>query len=92
MRSFVVDGNFTADHIKQARPNDDVWLTNGEGMMTELVPYNAHLKAAKDLKEVCVLCHTRLLLNIFFIRLEKPLRTIGKQLSGSPGCKHRVVS
>jgi hypothetical protein len=92
MRSFVVDGNFTADHIKQARPDDDVWLTNGEGMMTEIVPYNAHLKAAKDLKEVCLFLQTRLLLNYNFYRLEKPLRTIRKQLSGGPGCKLRVAS
>jgi hypothetical protein len=52
MRSFVVDGNFTADHIKQTRPNDDVWLTAGEGMMTERAPYDAHIKAATDTKEV----------------------------------------
>ena len=52
MRSFVVDGNFTADHIKQTRPNDDVWLTDGEGMMTEKTSYNAHMKAAKDIPDV----------------------------------------
>ena len=52
MRSFVVDGNFTADHIKQSRPNDDVWLSDGEGMMTERLNYEAHLKAAKDIKQV----------------------------------------
>lgn len=47
-----MDGNFTADHIKQTRPNDDVWLTAGEGMMTERAPYDAHIKAATDTKEV----------------------------------------
>ena len=52
MQSFIVDGNFTADHIKQTRPNDDVWLTNGEGMMTEIEPYEAHIKAAKETVEV----------------------------------------
>jgi len=55
MRSFVVDGNFTADHIKQTRPNDDVWLTNGEGMMTERTSYDAHIKAAKDIPDVSFL-------------------------------------
>jgi hypothetical protein len=52
MRSFVVDGNFTADHIKQTRPNDDVWLTEGEGVMTERTSYDAHIKAAKDIPDV----------------------------------------
>lgn len=52
MRSFVVDGNFTADHIKQTRPNDDVWLTEGEGMMTERSSYDAHIKSAKDIPDV----------------------------------------
>lgn len=47
-----MDGNFTADHIKQTRPNDDVWLTEGEGMMTERTSYDAHIKAAKDIQDV----------------------------------------
>ena len=34
MRSLITDGNFTANHIMQKRRQDDVWLTNGEGMMT----------------------------------------------------------
>jgi hypothetical protein len=55
MRSFVVDGNFTADHIKQTRSNDDVWLTAGEGMMTERTSYDAHIKAAKDIPDVSFL-------------------------------------
>ena len=48
-----MDGNFTADHIKQTRPYDDVWLTDREGMMTAREPYAAHIKLAKDMKEVC---------------------------------------
>lgn len=50
MRSFVVDGNFTADHIKQSRPDDDVWLTDGEGLMTAKGPYASHIKKAVDPK------------------------------------------
>ena len=53
MRTNVVDGNFTADHIKQKRPDDDIWLTDGEGMMAAREPYYSHIKAAKDIKEVC---------------------------------------
>ena len=52
MRSFVVDGNFTADHIKLKRATDDVWLTDGEGMMTAWDPYKAHLAVAIETKEV----------------------------------------
>ncbi|KAF8810584.1 hypothetical protein BYT27DRAFT_7280526, partial [Phlegmacium glaucopus] len=51
MRSFVVDGNFTADHIKQTRPDDDVWLTDGEGFMTATGPYAVHIKKAVDPKQ-----------------------------------------
>jgi hypothetical protein len=52
MRSLVVDGNFTADHIRQKRAADDVWLTNGEGMMTAQGPYHAHLAIAIETKDV----------------------------------------
>ncbi|KIM35993.1 hypothetical protein M413DRAFT_47570, partial [Hebeloma cylindrosporum] len=46
IRSFVTDGNFTADHLKQKRPEDDVWLLDGEGMMTGRQRYKEHLKVA----------------------------------------------
>ena len=52
IRSFVSDGNFTADHIKQKRREDDVWLTAGEGVMTERTAYAAHLAVAKETTEV----------------------------------------
>lgn len=52
MRSLVVDGNFKADHIKLKRAADDVWLTDGEGMMTARAPYKAHLAIAIETKEV----------------------------------------
>ena len=52
MRSITIDGNFTADHIKQKRGLDDVWLTNGEGMMTARAQYYAHLAVAVDMKDV----------------------------------------
>jgi hypothetical protein len=48
----VADGNFTADHIKQKRPQDDVWLSDGEGMMTAREPYTTHIKLAKETKDV----------------------------------------
>lgn len=53
MRTFVADGNFSADHLKQKHPEDDVWLLNGRGMMTAQYPYHSHLQVAKDTKSVC---------------------------------------
>ncbi|TFK61330.1 hypothetical protein BDN72DRAFT_778352, partial [Pluteus cervinus] len=47
-RSFVVDGNFVANHLKQKRPEDDVWLAAGTGMMTKRGPYEAHLALVGD--------------------------------------------
>jgi hypothetical protein len=51
-RGFVMDGNFTAVHQKQKRPEDDVWLVDGEGFMVGRHPYVEHLKTAKVYKEV----------------------------------------
>ena len=52
MRIITVDGNFTADHIKQQRGLDDVWLTDSEGMMTAHTRYHTHLAVAVDTKDV----------------------------------------
>ena len=38
-----MDGNFSADHLKQKNPLDDVPLTNGEGMMTNPARYKTYL-------------------------------------------------
>ena len=51
MRSVVVDGNFKADHVRQKRPEDDVWLTAGEGIYAERTQYMQHLALAKETKE-----------------------------------------
>jgi Kyakuja-Dileera-Zisupton transposase len=37
----------------QKRRRDDVWLTNGEGMMTARARYHAHLAVAVDTHDVC---------------------------------------
>jgi hypothetical protein len=47
-----MDGNFTAVHQKQRRPEDDTWLVDGEGFMVSRHPYVEHLKTAKVYKEV----------------------------------------
>ncbi|KAF9538839.1 hypothetical protein CPC08DRAFT_651318, partial [Agrocybe pediades] len=43
-RSFVADGNFKADHVKQKNEADNVNLSSGEAYMTEESEYQAHLK------------------------------------------------
>ena len=48
MRSFVADGNFSADHVKQKCDSDDVWLLDGQGMMTARGPFLEHLRIAED--------------------------------------------
>ena len=52
MRSFVADGNFKANHLKQKNDGADVWLTSGEAFMTNVDRYNKHLDQAKEVKMV----------------------------------------
>lgn len=54
IRTVVLDGNFSASHLKQgnAQAEDDVWLTEGEGMMAERTRYKAHIDIAIEIKEV----------------------------------------
>jgi len=52
MCSFVADRNFKAIHLKQKNDNSDVWLTSGEGFMTNVARYQTHLEKAKETKTV----------------------------------------
>lgn len=47
-----MDGNFSADHLKMRNPDDDVSITDGSGFMVGDERYKAHLRIAKDHKEV----------------------------------------
>jgi hypothetical protein len=51
-RSIVVDGNFSAEHMKMLKADEDIRLVNGEGYMVEEKLYQEHLKASSDQKEV----------------------------------------
>ncbi|KIK18134.1 hypothetical protein PISMIDRAFT_110040 [Pisolithus microcarpus 441] len=51
MRQYVVDGNFTAQHMKMNKPELDVALSDGKGYMVPEVPYQSHLKQSLDSKE-----------------------------------------
>lgn len=48
----MIDGNFTADHLKTKRPENDIALSPGGRYMVEPTQYEAHLKSAKDFREV----------------------------------------
>jgi CxC2 like cysteine cluster associated with KDZ transposases len=51
-RMLAVDGNFTAVHDRQKRPEEDVFLTDGTSFMTKREPYQEHLKVALETYDV----------------------------------------
>jgi len=51
-RSIVIDGNFTADHLKMKCPENDIALSPGGQYMVEPTRYEAHLESAVDHREV----------------------------------------
>ncbi|KIJ10833.1 hypothetical protein PAXINDRAFT_16227 [Paxillus involutus ATCC 200175] len=54
-RSFVMDGNFSAEHMK-LKNDDDFDLTGGSGYFTASLRYQAHLQIADD-KQPKSTCH-----------------------------------
>ena len=55
-RSVVLDGNFSAQHRKMRRPEDDVALADGHAFMVTDGPYKEHLKTAAEYREVSSPC------------------------------------
>ncbi|KAI6039580.1 hypothetical protein EDC04DRAFT_2867957 [Pisolithus marmoratus] len=51
MRQYVVDGNFTAQHMKMSKPELDVTLSDGKGYMVTVASYQSHLQQSLDNKE-----------------------------------------
>ncbi|KAG2138240.1 hypothetical protein BD769DRAFT_1626644 [Suillus cothurnatus] len=49
--SFVMDGNFKAEHLHPIKPLDEVWLSNWLGFMVGKDRYKMHLAAASDTVE-----------------------------------------
>jgi hypothetical protein len=50
---YVVDGNFTAQHMRMKRPTEDISLSDGLGYMVKDKCYQSHIQAAADNKDVC---------------------------------------
>ncbi|GBE84724.1 hypothetical protein SCP_0607040 [Sparassis crispa] len=45
---FVMDGNFSAEHMKMKHPEEDVALSNGQAFMVGQEDYKAHLAVAME--------------------------------------------
>ena len=56
-RVFVADGNFKADHVRQKKSADDIWLYDGQGMTARRLEYQEFLKLAQEKKMVCHLVY-----------------------------------
>ncbi|KAG1729059.1 uncharacterized protein EDB91DRAFT_1085839 [Suillus paluster] len=50
-QSFVMDGNFKAEHLHPIKPYDEVWLSDGLGFMVGKERYQKHLEEAADTVE-----------------------------------------
>jgi hypothetical protein len=48
----MMDGNFQAEHMKMRNPENDVALSDGTGFMVSPAPYESHLKAALEMRQV----------------------------------------
>ncbi|KAL6298324.1 hypothetical protein BKA93DRAFT_820443 [Sparassis latifolia] len=46
--SFIMDGNFSAEHMKMKHPEEDVALSDGQAFMVGQEDYKAHLAVAMD--------------------------------------------
>lgn len=44
----MADGNFKADHVRQKKAANDLWLSEGGGMMTKRAEYDHFLENAHD--------------------------------------------
>ena len=53
-RSIVIDGNFSAEHLKMRRPEADISLSPGGRYMVEPKRYELHLSTGKEIKQVCL--------------------------------------
>ncbi|KIM61421.1 hypothetical protein SCLCIDRAFT_77318, partial [Scleroderma citrinum Foug A] len=52
---YVVDGNFTAQHMNMKKPEGNVSLSDGLGYMVKNEPYRNHIASAPEHREVSAL-------------------------------------
>jgi hypothetical protein len=53
-RNIVVDSNFSLEHMRMKKSEDDVFLSDGEGYMVQWTPYAKHLETSLETKLVCL--------------------------------------
>lgn len=51
-RGYAMDGNFSAEHMKMRRPENDVALSDGRQFMVSEKRYKRHLNVAVESKTV----------------------------------------
>lgn len=51
-----MDGNFSLEHMRMKKSENDVFLSDGEGYMVQWLPYQHHLGASLETNQVCALC------------------------------------
>ena len=51
-RSIVIDGNFSAEHLKMKQPEGDIALSPGGRYMVEPKRYELHLRTGKEIRQV----------------------------------------
>jgi hypothetical protein len=47
-----MDGNFKTDHMQMKNPEDDVWLSDGQGYFVPNSSYEEHIQTAVPIKQV----------------------------------------
>ncbi|KAF8547467.1 hypothetical protein OG21DRAFT_1527140 [Imleria badia] len=51
-RTFIMDGNFKAEHLQERRPDDQIWLMDGLGYTVTWPTYKAYLKCTHHPEKV----------------------------------------
>jgi hypothetical protein len=57
-RNIVVDGNFSMEHRRMKKSEDDVFLSDGEGYMVQSGPYKEHLDSLVETTQASSFFHT----------------------------------
>lgn len=50
----MIDGNFSAEHLKMKQPEKDVFLSPGGRYLVEPARYALHLSTGKETQQVCI--------------------------------------
>jgi len=85
-RSIVIDGNFSAEHLKMKQPDGDVALSSGGRYMVEPNRYELHLNTGKEIKQVSISKSIHCNFNIILCRNHYALTT--KQSTMSTPLRH----